>query len=84
MPAWLAVNAQVPALRMVTVLPLTVHTPLEVLANTTGWPEAPPLAAREKVPLGLNTGAVGLLAKPVMACVAWPMATFSVTSGAAE
>ena len=68
LPAWLAVSAQLPAATIVTVLPATVHTAAVVLANTTGLPEAPPVADTLNVPPGANTGEAGFDANPVMAC----------------
>jgi hypothetical protein len=68
---------------MVTVLPLTVHTVGDVLPNTTGLVEAPAVADTLKVPPDANVGVAGVAMKFVMACAAWPIATSSVTCGAA-
>ena len=75
----MAVSAQVPAERMVTVAPLTEHTPLDVLANTTGLPEAPPSAESVNVAAGAYIGAAGLAANAVMACGALSITTACVT-----
>ena len=59
-------SAQLPAETIVTVPPATVQIAGVVLANTTGLPEAPPLAEMAKVPLGAYTGAAGLATKLVI------------------
>ncbi|MNW22861.1 hypothetical protein D3C71_2246040 [compost metagenome] len=64
-------------------LPLTVHTEVVVLANTTGLVDAPGVAETAKVPPGAYTGEAGLAAKSVMAWLATVMATSSRTCGAA-
>ena len=61
---------QLPADTMVTVAPATEHTAGVVLPNTTGLPDAPPVAETANVPFGANTGADGLAANPPIACVA--------------
>ena len=50
---------------------------MQLLANTTGLVDAPPVADTVNVPLGANTGTVGFATKFVIACVAAPMATSS-------
>ena len=61
-PIWLAVKVQVPALRTVTVAVLLVPTVVVVpavqtvgvmLAKTTGLPDAPPVALKPSVNVGL-------------------------------
>jgi hypothetical protein len=68
---------------MVTVLPLTLQTDGEALANVTGLVDAPPVADTVNVPFGAKTGAAGLATKYVIACVADPITTVSDTCGAA-
>ena len=76
-------SAQLPAPSIVTVLPDTVHTEVDVLANTTGLPDAPPVADTVNVPPGAYTGAAGFATKLLMAWLAMPMVTASVACGAA-
>ena len=57
-PAWLAAIVQVPAATPVTVLPLTVQTPVVVEVNVTGLPDRPPVAETVPLPPTLNVGAV--------------------------
>jgi hypothetical protein len=52
---------------IVTVAPLTLHTPVVLLVKVTGFPEAPPVALTENVPLGEYVTGPGLAAK-VMVC----------------
>ncbi len=54
-----------------------------VEANTTGSPEAPPVADTAKVPPTENTGFVGVAMKAVITCVADPIVTLKVSCGAA-
>ena len=75
LPAWSAVSPQLPAETIVTVAPATVQTAGVVLANTTGLPEAPPVAETMNVPPAVNTGAAGVAVKAVMAWVSWAIAT---------
>ena len=56
-PAWLAAIVQVPAATPVTVLPLTVQTPVVVEANVTGLPDAPPVADTVPIPPTTAAGA---------------------------
>ena len=64
-------------------LPATVHTAGEALANSTGLVDGPGVAETVKLPPGAYTGAAGLAAKLLIACVAGPMFTASVACGAA-
>jgi hypothetical protein len=73
----------VPADSIVTVVPVTVQTAGVVLPKTTGLVDAPAVAEIANVPPGENVGAAGVATKPVMACAPRPMATSSVTCGAA-
>jgi hypothetical protein len=68
---------------MVTVLPLTVHADVVVLANVTALVDAPPVAETLNVPPGLKVGLAGVAMKLVIACEANPIVTSSVTCGAA-
>ena len=69
---------------METVVPLSVQTPGEVEAKTSGLVEAPGVAEIVNVPPGLNMGLVGADAKLVMAWLALgPMPTFRISWGAA-
>ena len=76
-------SVHVPAVTIVAVLPLIVHTAGDVLANTTGLVEGPGVADTVKVPPGVNTGAEGVAAKFVIAWFAAAMTTLSETCGAA-
>ena len=62
-------SAQAPADSIVTIVPLTLQTLGEVLANTTGLLEPPPVADTVNVPFGANTGAAGLATKLL---ILWP------------
>ena len=57
LPAWLAAMLQVPAVKSVTVEPLTLHTLGVVLVNDTGNPEVA-VAVRLPVPFNTRVGAV--------------------------
>lgn len=72
-----------PADSIVTVRPATLQIAGVVVANTTGLPEAPPLAETLKLPLGANTGAAGSAMNCWIVCRACPMAMFCVTAPAA-
>jgi hypothetical protein len=53
LPAWFAVSVQVPAPRMLATFPATVQMAGVVDANTTGFPEPPPVAPSVIVAPGL-------------------------------
>lgn len=78
-PAWFAVNAQLPADSMVTVLPDTVQTAGDAEPNTNAAVDAPGVADTVKLPPGAKTGAAGFDAKPVITCEAAVIATFKFT-----
>lgn len=74
---------QVPAVSMVTVLPLMLHT--DVVTGTlkvTALPEAPPVAETAKLPPVLNVTGPGLAPK-VMVWLVVLMVMLCVTCGAA-
>ena len=88
LPAWSAVNAQVPILTNVTtalLVPLVVHTVGVLLAKVTGLPLLPPVALRLRVLLGAMAKAreAGGL-KPVMAWVPFVMSMSAVSVAAAR
>ena len=72
-----------PAVSMVTVLPLTVHTDVVVLAKVTALVEAPAVADTLNVPPGLKVGLAGVAMKLVIVWLANPIETSSGTCGAA-
>ena len=75
---------QVPAVTMVTVLPVTVHTPLEVELYPTANPEeATAVGLMPKMPAGLNDLVAGLCIGNVMDWPPCPIEKFCVTCGAA-
>ena len=63
-------------------VPPVVHTPAVVLVKVMGFPEAPPVALTENVPLGEYVTGPGLAPK-VMVCAPRPMVRLVVTCGAA-
>ena len=82
-PTWSAAITQLPAVTIVTVVPETVHTPVDSDEYVGVRPElAVASGLIANVPDGTNV--CDACAPNVMVCAAGPMATVCVTCGAAE
>ena len=82
-PALLAAIVQVPAVTPVTVLPLTVQTPVVVEVNVTGLPDAPPVADTVPVPPTTTVGACPKVIVWLLTEMPMPMLKLWVAWGAA-